>query len=195
MFAAFAAGDRKAIHPNIRDSVYSIALRNGGEREFDVLLHEFRTAKDADEKNTALRALGRAKGPKLIARAIALPLSDEVKAQDVYAPLIGMRSDAEGITALWEWMKENWLTIKEKCPPALTMLGTMVGRCTASFTHREHVQAVQEFFESKDKKGFEKKLEQSLDGVRAKASWLERDGEDVRGWLEKEGLLKKELKI
>ena len=57
------------------------------------------------------------------------------------------------------------------------------------------MQAVQAFFESKDKKGYEKKLEQSLDGVRAKASWLERDGEDVRGWLEKEGYLKKELKM
>lgn len=33
MFAKFAAGDQKAIHPNIRGSVYAIALDNGGEKE------------------------------------------------------------------------------------------------------------------------------------------------------------------
>ena len=189
MFKRFAAGDRKAIHPNIRASVYSIALQNGGEAEYDVVLNEYRTAKDADEKNTALRSLGRAKGRKLLSRTVALPLTAEVKSQDVYAPLIGMRSDAEGINVLWEWMKENWPAIKEKCPPALTMLSTVVSVCTSSFTHKEHVEEIQGFFADKDRKGFEKKLEQSLDGVRAKASWLERDGEDVRAWLEKEGLL------
>jgi len=189
MFKRFAAGDRKAIHPNIRGSVYSIALQNGGEAEYDVLLNEYRTSKDADEKQTALRSLGRAKGAKLLTRTVALPLSDEVKSQDFYAPLVGMRSDAEGISLLWEWMKENWPAIKEKLPPALSMLSNVVSVCTASFTHTEHVEAVQAFFAEKDRKGFEKKLEQSLDGVRAKASWLGRDGEDVRAWLEGEGLL------
>ena len=48
---------------------------------------------------------------------------------------------------------------------------------------------VQGFFEGKDKKGFERALEQSLDSVRAKSSWLERDGADVRAYLEKEGYL------
>ena len=33
MFNRFAKGDRSAIHPNIRGSVYGIALRNGGEKE------------------------------------------------------------------------------------------------------------------------------------------------------------------
>ena len=189
MFKAFAAGNRKAIHPNIRDSVYSIVLRNGGEEEYDVLLNEFRTAKDADEKNTALRGLGRAKGKELIARTLALPLGEEVKAQDFYAPLIGLRSDAEGITALWEWMKVNWDAIREKCPPALTMLSMIVSICTSSFARKEQMEDVQAFFAKKDRKGFEKKLEQSLDGVRAKASWLGRDGDDVVAWLKEEGLM------
>lgn len=33
MFEKFAAGDKKAIHPNIRGSVYAIVLQNGGEKE------------------------------------------------------------------------------------------------------------------------------------------------------------------
>ncbi|MCJ1377275.1 Aminopeptidase 2 mitochondrial [Xylographa soralifera] len=192
MFKAFAAGDRKAIHPNIRGSVYAIALQNGGEKEYEVLLNEFRTAKDADEKNTALQRLGNAKSKALRTRTLALPLSDEVKAQDFHLPLMALRNDAEGIDMLWAWFKDNFEAIKAKCPPALTLLGYVVTGATSSFTRKEHIQAIEQFFAGKDRTGFEKKLEQSLDGVRAKSSWLERDGEDVKAWLTGEGLLKGE---
>ncbi|MCJ1400616.1 Aminopeptidase 2 mitochondrial [Xylographa trunciseda] len=192
MFKAFAAGDRKAIHPNIRGSVYAITLQNGGEKEYDILLNEFRTAKDADEKNTALRCLGHARGKALQARTLALPLTDEVKAQDFHLPLVGLRTNAEGAEAVWAWFKDNFDAIKTKCPPALTLLGYVVTIATSGFTRPEHIKAIEAFFAGKDKTGFEKKLEQSLDGVRAKSGWLERDGEDVKTWLRAEGLLKAE---
>ena len=38
IFGKFAAGDKKAIHPNIRGSVYAIVLENGGEKEVRALL-------------------------------------------------------------------------------------------------------------------------------------------------------------
>jgi aminopeptidase 2 len=33
MFEKFKAGDKSAIHPNIRGSVYAIVLANGGQEE------------------------------------------------------------------------------------------------------------------------------------------------------------------
>jgi len=156
------------------------------------LLNEFRTAKDADEKNTALRCLGCTTVKALRARTLAMPLSDEVKAQDFHLPLAELRHDAEGVEMTWAWFKDNLEAIKTKCPPALSLLGYVVTMATASFTRKEHIQAIEKFFEGKDRTGFEKKLEQSLDGVRAKSSWLERDGEDVKAWLKGEGLLKGE---
>jgi len=63
MFSKFVQGDREAIHPNIRGAVYSIVLQNGGKKEYDAILNEYRTAKDSDERNTALRTLGRATDP------------------------------------------------------------------------------------------------------------------------------------
>ena len=195
MFKEFAAGNKKAIHPNIRNSVYAIALQNGGEREYDVILNEYHTAKDADERNTALRSLARAKGEKLLHRTLSLPLSDEVKGQDVYLPVTGLRSEPETITALFAWMKENWKRLNEKCPPSLTMLGSMVQICTASFTTKEQLEEVQAFFKDKSTKGFERGLDQSLDTIRSKISWLERDGQDVVAFLQKEGYLKEGGKL
>jgi aminopeptidase 2 len=152
MFRDFAAGNKKAIHPNIRASVYAIALRNGGEREYDVILNEYRTAKIADERNTALRSLGRVNDKKLIQRTLSLPLSDEVKGQDVYLPLGGLRNDTEGIEALWTWLKENWDAIEEKCPPGLTMLGSVVQICTSGFTKEQQMEDVKKWFEGRSTK-------------------------------------------
>ncbi len=191
MFHDFAAGNRQAIHPNIRGSVYSIVLQNGGEIEYDIVFNEYRTAKDADERNTALRSLGRAKGEKLINRTLSLPLSEEVKSQDVYIPIAGLRNDAEGIRALWSWMTANWEELQKKCPPGLTMLGSIVQICTSSFTTEEQLKEVRAFFDARSTKGFDRALEQSSDSIRAKASWLARDRGDVEGWLGEHGYLGK----
>ncbi|KAI9818054.1 MAG: Aminopeptidase 2 mitochondrial [Pycnora praestabilis] len=191
LFQKFADGDRKAISPNIRGSVYAIALANGGEKEYDIILNEYRTAKDADERNTALRSLGRAKDPSLVKRTLSLPLSDEVKGQDIYLPLGSLRTHKDGIVALWKWCQINWPELEKKLPPGLTMLGTVVQICTASLTHEDQIEDVKRFFEKRSTKGFDRGLAQSYDSIRAKASWLRRDKEDVATWLSHNGYLGK----
>ncbi|SLM36209.1 aminopeptidase [Lasallia pustulata] len=178
MFQDFAAGNKKAIHPNIRGSVYGIVLQNGGEKEYDIILNEYRTAQTADERITALRSLGRAASPHLIQRTLAFPLSDEVKGQDMYHPISGLRSTPEGIDALWAWMKDNWTALETKCPPGLTMLSTMVQMCTAGFATPRQAEDVRRFFEERSTKGFDRAVSQSLEGIGARARWVESDRGD-----------------
>ena len=189
MFAKFLGGDRQAIHPNIRGSVYAIVLQNGDGKVYDALLHEYQTAKDADERNTALRALGRANTKDLIQRSLDLPLSDDVKGQDVYMPIAGLRNEREGVEMMWEWMTKNWTPLTLKCPASLGMLSGVVQIATAGFTHEEQLQTVRQWFEGRSTKGFDRALEQSSDAVRAKAKWLQRDAQDVEGWLSSNGYL------
>ncbi|KAI9780015.1 MAG: Aminopeptidase 2 mitochondrial [Candelina submexicana] len=192
MFKKFADGDRAAIDPNIRGSVFKIVLHNGGEKEYDIILNEYRTAVNANERNSALRSLGRATQPNLITRTLSLPLSDEVKGQDIYLPLGSLRTHRAGIEALWSWMQENWEELVKKLPPAMTMLGSVVQICTSSFTREEQIKMVEGFFADRSTKGFDQGLAQSLDSIRAKSRWLERDGGDVEGWLKEEGYIGKE---
>ncbi|KAI9812821.1 MAG: Aminopeptidase 2 mitochondrial [Thelocarpon impressellum] len=189
MFGKFSNGDRNAIHPNIRGSVYGIVLSNGGEKEYDIILDEYRTAKNADERNTALRSLGRAKDAALIKRTLQLPLSDEVKEQDIYLPIGALRSHEAGIEALWQWLQENWTTLEKKLPPGLSMLGSVVQICTSSFTKQEQIDDITRFFKERSTKGFDQGLAQSLDAIKAKVSWLGRDKGDVEAWLKENGYL------
>ena len=189
MFSAFASGDKTAIHPNLRASVYSIALLHGGEAEFNTLLHEFQTAPSADLRNTALRSLGRVTQPALIARVVALPLGGTVKNQDIYLPLISLRASPAGCEASWSWLTDNWDQINLVCPPGLTMLGGLVKMCTGEFCTREQLSRVEAFFRGRDRTGYKMALEQSLDGIRARIGWVERDRADVERFLRGEGLL------
>lgn len=189
MFHSFAEGNKSAIHPNIRGSVYAIALRNGGEKEWDTIFEEYKTAKDADARNTALRALGRSQTPSLVEKTLALPLSDDVKGQDVYLPIANLRDSADGINALWDWMTNNWEAIEKKAPPGLSMLSSIVQMCSSGFTKLEQEEMVRGWFAKRSTKGFDRAVEQSCDSVRAKAGWVSRDGGDVEGWLKKEGYL------
>jgi len=152
MFKRFADGDLNAIHPNIRGSVFSIVLKNGGEKEYNIVLDRYRNAPTSDEKNTALRSLGAAEDPALIQRTLELARSDEVKNQDIYMPLAGLRGHVTGIEARWAWLKKNWDELYKRLPPSLGMLGTVVQITTSSFCTESQLKEVEEFFASKDTK-------------------------------------------
>ncbi|KAJ4396954.1 Aminopeptidase 2 mitochondrial [Gnomoniopsis smithogilvyi] len=187
MFNKYMAGDKSALHPNIRGSVFAIALKHGGVEEYDKVLNFYRKSTSSDERNTALRSLGRAKQPELIKRTLDLLFSGEIKDQDIYMPTSGLRSHPEGIEALFTWMEENWDELYKRLPPALSMLGSMVQIMTSSFTKPEQLAKVEAFFKDKNTNGYDQSLAQSMDSVRSKIAWLGRDRGDVAAWLKENG--------
>lgn len=99
-------------------------------------------------------------------------------------PISALRTHPEGIEALYGWMTDNWAEIAKRFPAGLSMLGSIVGMCTSGFSSTADVERVQGFFADKSTKGFDQALAQSLDAIRAKAAWLERDTGDVKQWVE-----------
>lgn len=175
MFQRFAAGDANAIHPNIRGSVFTIALRHGGEKEYNVVLDRYFNAATSDEKTTALRCLGAAEDPALIKRTLDLTASDQVKNQDIYLPVGGLRHHRAGIEARWSWLKSNWDSIHKRLPPALDMFGTVVQICTANFCTQEQLDEVQAYFNQKDTKVCKQFLSGLVDFLHADDCFLVRD--------------------
>ncbi|KAI2471215.1 peptidase family M1-domain-containing protein [Annulohypoxylon bovei var. microspora] len=187
MFNKYMNGDKSAIHPNIRGSVFSMALKYGGKEEYDKVLNFFRISSNSDERNTALRCIGRSKEPALIKSTLDLVLSSEVKSQDLYLPASGLRSHAEGIDALFTWLTEKWPEITKRLSGNAPILGSMVTICTSSFAKPEQLQRVEEFFKDIDTKAFAQPLAQSKDAIRSKISWLGRDRDDVAAWVKENG--------
>lgn len=152
MYAKYIAGDWSAIHPNLRGSVFSIVLNEGGEKEWDALWERSQNAPTADERNTILRSLGRCKDPKTIQKTLDSSLSEYVKSQDIYLPLAGLASHPAGIEARWKWMQDNWDEIYKRLPPGLSMLSSVVQICVAALSTETQLKEVELFFQDKDKK-------------------------------------------
>ncbi|KAK5104525.1 Aminopeptidase 2 mitochondrial [Lithohypha guttulata] len=187
MFAKYASGDHDAIHPNIRASVLAMAVRDGGEKEWEAVRARAHEAPTADERNSCLRTLGRTQKPELIQRTLEIALSGEVKTQDIYMPIGGLGTTPEGIEKRYDWMRTNWSTLVEKLPPSMTMLSSVVAICVNGFTSEKQLKDVQEFFSDKDKKGYDRSLEQSQDSIRSKIGQLNRDKSDVEQFLKDKG--------
>lgn len=187
-FKKFVAGNKKAIHPNLRATIFNINAKNGDEQTFDKLFNIYQNPDSIEEKIAALRALGRFEKPEIMDKVTGLLLqTDVIKQQDIYIPMQGLRSHSAGVVKLWEWLKENWDKVYELLPPGLSMLGSVVTLGTSGFTKEDQKKDVEEFFSSKDTKGYNQGLAQSLDIITAKGKWAARDSKSILEWLSANG--------
>lgn len=165
MFGKFAAGDHDAIDPNIRASVFAIVVQYGGEKEWETVWDRYKNAPTADEKNTALRALGRSEKPELIQKTLSLLNGGKVKNQDLYLPLSGLRVHPAGIQAKFDLLRSNWSEIVKRLPPYGNMLASVVTSCTSGFTTDEQANQIEAFFKSVDTKVSPKRLASYTRGI------------------------------
>ena len=190
-FDKYIAGDFKAIHPNIRASIFNSIAKNGGEKEFEQLFHIYRNPQSTEEKIPALRSLGRFTGDAILNKVTDLLLQTEiVKPQDIYIPMQGLRAHRAGIEKLWSWLTVNWDQVYELLPPGLSMLGSVVTISTSGFTKQEQKAQVEEFFKTKNTKGYDQGLAQALDIITAKGTWATRDYKVITEWLSVNGYKK-----
>lgn len=184
VFGAYVDGDKTAINPNLRAAIYNTIARLGGEQCYDKLYHIYTHPSSVEEKIAALRALGRFESESILDKVTGLLLNgDIVKSQDIYIPMQGMRAHRLGVEKLWSWFTNNWDAIYNLLPPGLSMLGSVVTLASSGFTQESQKQEVKKFFETKNTKGFDSNLAQSLDMITAKANWASRDSAKIKSWL------------
>lgn len=187
MFQAYVSGKKDALHPNIRASVFNNVASNGGQAEFDALMSIYQNPQSMDEKISAMRAFGRFENVEILEKVLAMLLDGSVRPQDIYIPMQGMRVHKLGVETLFTWMQREWDHIYKLLPPGLSMLGSVVQVCTSGFTTMEKYAEIEKFFSSKNTKGFDKGLAQSLETIKSKANWVSRDAAVVEKWLKDNG--------
>lgn len=190
-FDKFIAGDKKALNPNLRSTVFNVVAKNGDSKTFDQLYEIYTHPNSVEEKIAALRAFGRFEDDEVLDKVTSLLLkTDIIKSQDIYIPMQGMRVHKKGIEKLWTWFTVNWDAIYELLPPGLSMLGSIVIISTSGFTKPEQKKEIEEFFKTKNTKGYDQSLAQSLDMITAKSNWARRDTDSITNWLKENGYSK-----
>ncbi|OKL55359.1 hypothetical protein UA08_09404 [Talaromyces atroroseus] len=184
MFTQYRAGDKTAIHPDLRTAAFASVVCSGSEIEYNAVLDVYRTTNDSTERIAALAALGYARNPTLVERTISMLLSNEVRLQDNQAPMSRLGSHGTGIAAVWNWITHDWPTVRERLSSGLAILPLVINLCTKGLTTEGQLRQVDNFFKDIVTRGFEMALQESLDEIKMNIRWVERDAEDVQKWLE-----------
>lgn len=190
MFSNFANGDKSAIWPDIKSHVFLIALKFGGEREYNTVVDTYLHPQNDEEKMVALGSLGAARDIQLVKRTLDFAFSKDVRMQDFFIGLLALRSHPTGVKEMWDWAKQNWEKISGTLSQALSMLGDVLKITTSGLATAEYIQDMETYFKDKKTKGFDQSLAQSLDSLKSKQKWVERDSSDVHSFLVQNSYLK-----
>ncbi|PVU99211.1 hypothetical protein BB559_000882 [Furculomyces boomerangus] len=181
--------DASALHTDIRASVFAICVMNGGKDEYEtVKAHYLDESLPMDQRLIALNALGATRVPELINSTLEFVMSDSVRNQDLYNGLIYLSLHPESRKMLWDWYVKSYDQLVERYRASMASLGIMVKICAGEFVTYEKANEVEQFLLTKDTSKFARALEQTLEKIRSRAAWVQRDRKDVNDYLVSKGL-------
>ncbi len=200
----FLAGNEDILHPNLRGTAYVTYLRTSSnpEKAFNDILNVYNTSKTTDQKLTALRCLGATNSIDHATRLlneIALN-KDIVRPQDIVYPLAGLAHDSpmpqQVLPMLWQWCVKNWDLLVERYRPSLSLLGRVLEACSESRLGVEFIDEVERWSRgeelataelktkrAEDIKTVESKLKQTLERMKIRNNWIDRERTAIASWL------------
>ena len=175
---------RESIDADIRRTVYKIAVQHGPEENFEKMKEIFRSAPMHAEKLQALSAMGASKDPSLKLKTLEfVVLGDEVRSQDIVYGPSSVNNSLEGTEIAWNFLKENWETYKTKLAGSGYLLARCIQYSSSGFLSEERAVEVENYFKEHPTPQAERAIQQTLESIRSKSAWLNRDKDDVNQYF------------
>jgi len=175
-------GDRNSLPADLQSCVFYLAVRTGGEEEFNQMIEVYKTATLPAQKTTALRCIGLTKKEELIKKGLAYMMSDEVRMQDRFILLFSLSSTPVGRQICWDFVKNNWDDVVVKF--SHNLLARVISYTCENFTTKEKAKEIESFFETHKVDGTERTIAQTLESIYSNVALLSRNEKDVVQWLQ-----------
>jgi alanyl aminopeptidase len=107
-------GDRKAVSPDVVETVLDVAARTGDRALFDKIHAEARRATDRQDRHMLIRAMGRFRDPALAKAALGVVAGDEFDAREAMAIVWSLTGDAATRPQVWDFVKSNFDTMVKR---------------------------------------------------------------------------------
>ena len=95
-----------------------------------------------------------------------------------------MSANPKGKALAWEFLKDNWDEFNERYGRGGFMLMRLVG-LPRGFTTQGRLDDVRQFYAAHPVLAAERTVRQVIEGLELNVAWLERNKDDVSGWLER----------
>lgn len=162
------------VHPDLRNLVYSTAVRKGAEAEFNKLLDMHNSITLSEERTTIAAALTGFRQPELIERALGCITTSNVRLQDAayWIAYSFMNRHAKHMT--WTWMVKNWPWLEKNLGTDLSFFRFPIYAARA-FSETAFLPVFQKFFSTKMSPAFERPIKQGYETIEWQAAWKNRD--------------------
>ncbi|KAL5636049.1 hypothetical protein ACGC1H_004760 [Rhizoctonia solani] len=181
-FAHFhSTGDDSKIPADLQRVVYRIAVKHGGEEEYEAVKKIAENPPTPSSKIAAMLAMTFAQDDALIEKTLKY-MDTSVKDQDIMYYFAGLSGDRASRRRVAEYFKENYEKLYKRFEGNFS-LNYLVKYSFDSFSTEQDAKDVEEFFKNKDSSKYNLALAQTLDSIRANAKWLERSRDDVAQWM------------
>jgi len=186
-FELFTSGkDQSAAEPSVRGSIFEICVQYGGSSEYAAVKNEWQTTKSPNNKEVALRALGRFKDPALLDDYLKL-LIEEVPNQDVHVAALALARNQYQKHGFWRYFQANFDTFKAKLSKSMIVFDRFMNWGLTKFNDVETEKEIANFFADKDNRGYDRTLAIISDGILGRAAYKERDAKKTLEWLKANG--------
>lgn len=169
----------ESLDVDVRATVYRIAVKYGPAENYEKVLDIYRTADLHSHKLQALSALGATKDEALMQRTLEFSLSDEVRSQDIIYGITSVSHNVRGCELGWDFLTSHWKEYNEKLAGSGYLLAACIKTAASGFMSESKAQDVEKFFEENPTPKADRAIKQTLESIRSKISWYERDAEDM----------------
>ena len=168
--------------PDIRSSVYYIAVRFGAEKDFDKLLKAYKTELNAEHKEEIAAALTSAKDPKKSQRLLAMIKTTDVRPQDGPTWFAWILRNKYSTELAWKWLKDNWNWVEttygdDKSYDRFARYSAMV------FSKPRQLAEFKTFFEPKSNTALERAIKLGIEEIEGRIAWRQANEPAVKSWL------------
>jgi puromycin-sensitive aminopeptidase len=110
---------RGSLDANLAGPLVELAARAGDKARFEAYLRAMKGARTPQDRTRFEMALGAFREPALVARALALALTDAVPTQDVVPLLVRLLANPAAREPTWEFVRERWKDLAPRVSPGL----------------------------------------------------------------------------
>jgi len=174
-----------SIPADTRTLVYKQVAKESAEG-YERILNIYRTADLHEEKLRALRGITANHHPDLLKRTLEFSLSKEVREQDIVYIFFETEGSGFSRDAAWNFIKANWNEFQEKLGKTGMLMDRLIKYGTEAFVSNDKADDVEQFFKEHPVPVAERTIKQSIESIRTKAKWLERNRGSVAQWLEQQ---------
>ncbi|HWC16579.1 MAG TPA: ERAP1-like C-terminal domain-containing protein, partial [Terriglobales bacterium] len=174
--------DPSSVDGTLIGSAFTVAAENGDDAFYARLAETLNSARSTDAYYHYLYALTNFRQPELLERTIGLLDQGKVRQQDYPRFLGALLENPASRAAAWKYLKEHWEDLAQKVTSfggagAISALGSA---CSVEMNAE-----VEGFFANHPAPGAQRAVQQSLERIKACASFKRDQQAHMRQWLER----------